>query len=140
MVKINILGSDNQEQTGAEEPRLDELDKDKLHSLVDWHASDVFPPLPDSRKGSVYRRTIAYEFASRRGNVEPRRLDDGTQYRSEDMSRLDRAIDAVASAHDRYEDTVQQQSIWAVYSGDNQKLQFLQDLLEIENRVVEEVK
>lgn len=80
---------------------------------------------------------ILRQFWSRRGNNEPRRLDDGTPYRSEDMSRLDRSINAVAEAFDRYENTVQSQSIWAVYSGENQKEQFLQDLLEIENLVID---
>jgi len=53
------------------------------------------------------------------------------------MSRLDRSINTVAEKFDRYENTVQSQSIWAVYHGENQKEQFLNDLLEIENLVLE---
>jgi hypothetical protein len=105
--------------------------------LIDWYCTEVFPPLPDDRKGSAYRRMIVREFLNRRGNDEPRRLDEGTAYRSEDMSRLDRSINTVAEKFDRYENTVQSQSIWAVYHGENQKEQFLNDLLEIENLVLE---
>jgi hypothetical protein len=105
--------------------------------LIDWYSTEVFPPLPDDRKGSAYRRMILREFLNRRGNDEPRRLDDGSPYRSEDMSRLDRSINTVAEKFDRYENTVQSQSIWAVYSGKNQKEQFLEDLLRIENKILE---
>jgi hypothetical protein len=100
--------------------------------LIDWYSSEVFPPLPDDRKGSAYRRMILREFLNRRGNDEPRRRDDGIPYRSEDMSRLDRSINTVAAKFDRYENTVQSQSIWAVYNGENQKGQFLNHLLRIE--------
>lgn len=105
--------------------------------LIDWYSTEVFPSLPDDRKGSAYRRMILREFLNRRGNSEPRRLDDGTPYRSEDMSRLDRSINTVAEKFDRYENTVQSQSIWAVYHGENQKEQFLEDILRIENLVLE---
>ena len=79
---------------------LDTLSED---NLSDWYASEVSPPLQDNRKGSVYRRMILRRFWGRRGDNQPRKLDDGTPYRSEDMSRLDRAINDVAEAHDRYE-------------------------------------
>lgn len=105
--------------------------------LLDWYASEVFPPLPDDRKGSVYRRMILRQFWARRGNNEPRRLDDGTPYRSEDLSRLDRSINAIAEAFDRYENTVQSQSIWAVYDGGEQKRQFLHDLLNVEELILD---
>jgi hypothetical protein len=105
--------------------------------LIDWYSADVFPPLPDNRKGSAYRRMILREFLNRRGNNEPRRLDDGTPYRDEDMSRLDRSINTVAEKFDRYENTVQSQSIWAVYDGEKQTRQFLHDLLQIENKILE---
>lgn len=105
--------------------------------LIDWYSTEVFPPLQDNRKGSAYRRMIVREFIDRRGNNEPRRLDDGTPYRSEDMSRLDRAINIVAEKFDRYENTVQSQSIWAAYHGENQKEQFLEDLLHVEQLVFE---
>jgi len=105
--------------------------------LIDWYSTEVFPSLPDDRKGSAYRRMILREFLNRRGDDEPRRLDDGTPYRSEDMSRLDRAINTVAEKFDRYENTVQSQSIWAVYQGQNQKEQFLRDLLRIEAKILE---
>lgn len=116
---------------------LDTLSED---DLLDWYASEVFPPLQDDRKGSVYRRMILRRFWERRGNNQPRELDDGTSYRSEDMSRLDRAINDVAEAHDRYENTVQSQSIWAVYHGDEQKKQFLEDLLKIEDLVLDHLE
>lgn len=105
--------------------------------LIDWYSTEVFPPLPDDRKGSAYRRMILREFLNRRGDDEPRRLDDGTPYRSEDMSRLDRSINTVAEKFDRYEATVQNQSIWAVYNGDNQKEQFLRDFLRVETKILE---
>jgi hypothetical protein len=104
--------------------------------LIDWYSAEVFPPLQDNKKGSAYRRMVLREFMNRRGDNEPRRLDDGTPYRSEDMARLDRAINTVAEKFDRYEATVQQQSIWAVYTGKNQKEQFLRDLLEIEASIL----
>lgn len=107
--------------------------------LIDWYSTEVFSPLPDDRKGSAYRRMVVREFMDLRGNDEPRRLDDGTPYRSEDMSRLDRAIDIVAGKFDRYEQTIQTQSIWNVYEGTGQKEQFLRDLLEIENMVLEHI-
>jgi len=53
------------------------------------------------------------------------------------MSRLDRSINTVAEKFDRYENTVQSQSIWAVYTGENQKEQFLRDLIRIENEILE---
>lgn len=108
--------------------------------LIDWYSTEVFPPLSDNRKGSAYRRMILREFLNRRGNDEPRRLDDGTQYRSEDMSRLDRSVNTVAEKFDRYENTVQSQSIWAVYDGESQKEQFLRDLIRIENMILEHEK
>ena len=105
--------------------------------LIDWYSTEVFPALPDNRKGSAYRRMILREFLNRRGDNEPRRLDDGTPYRSEDMSRLDRSINTVAEKFDRYENTVQSQSIWAVYHGNQQKEQFLRNLIEIESLILE---
>lgn len=53
------------------------------------------------------------------------------------MSRLDRSINVVAEKFDRYENTVQSQSIWAVYQGHNQKEQFLDHLLQIESMILE---
>jgi hypothetical protein len=82
---------------------LDTLSKD---DLLDWYSSEVFPPLQDDRKGSVYRRMILRRFWEWRGDNQPRELGDGTPYRAEDMSRLDRAINDVAEAHNRYENTV----------------------------------
>lgn len=118
-------------------PFAKDPEKVTKEDLIDWYSTEAFPPLPDDRKGSAYRRMVVREFMDRRGNDEPRRLDDGTPYRSEDMSRLDRAINIVAGKFDRYEQTVQTQSIWDVYEGEGQKEQFLRDLLEIENLVLE---
>jgi len=64
--------------------------------LLDWYATEIFPPLPDNRKGSAYRRMIRHEFFNCRSGDEPRRLDNVIAYRSGAMSRLDRSITTVA--------------------------------------------
>ncbi len=77
-------------------------------------------------------------FLKERGGHEPKRTDEGEVYRDKDMARLDRVVNRVASASDRMENTVQRQAIWDIYEGENQKGQFLQDLLKIEELVKED--
>jgi len=105
---------------------------------LEWYAQQVFPGIEDDKKGSFYRRMVLKRFWERRGNNEPKRLDDGNKYRSEEMSRLDRTINDVASISDRMENTIQDQVIWQVYEGGDQKEQFLEDLLRIENLVIKD--
>jgi hypothetical protein len=105
---------------------------------LEWYAQQVFPGIEDDKKGSFYRRMVLKRFWERRGNQEPKKLDDGTVYRSEDMSRLDRTVNDVASISDRMENTIQSQVIYQVYNGTDKKEQFLSDLLKIENLVIED--
>ena len=83
---------------------------------------------------------ILRRFWERRGDNQPHELDNGTPYWLENLSRPDRAVNDVAEAHDHYENTVQSQSVWAVYHGENQKEQFLDGLLKIEELVLDHLQ
>lgn len=79
---------------------------------------------PISNDGSLRQRSYA---------LHPRMMEREARA----AFRLDCSINTVAEKFDRYENTVQSQSIWAVYRGENRKGQFLDDLLEIENSGLE---
>jgi light-regulated signal transduction histidine kinase (bacteriophytochrome) len=96
--------------------------------------SDVFPPLPDNRNRSYYRRRVTERFLESRGS-QPKRADNGKQYRTEPQSRLDRALTETAQAYDRSEANIRALCIHDVYTGEDQTGQFLDHLLEIEQMV-----
>ena len=104
-------------------------DEEKLQMIC----SEIFPPLTDDRNGSRYRLSVCRRFIELEG-APLKRDDDGEAYRTEEESRLDRALTQTADAYDRSEATIRSLCIHDVYSGERQTDQFLDDLLEIEKR------
>lgn len=95
--------------------------------------SEIFPPLTDDMNGSRYRLSVCRRFIELE-DAPVKRDDDGEAYRTENESRLDRALTQTADAYDRSEATIRSLCIHDVYDGDDQTGQFLQDLLEVEER------
>lgn len=104
-------------------------DEEKLQMIC----SEIFPPLTDDRNGSRYRLSVCRRFIELEG-APLKRDDDGEAYRTEEESRLDRALTQTADAYDRSEATIRSLCIHDVYSIERQTEQFLDDLLEIEKR------
>lgn len=104
-------------------------DEEKLQMIC----SEIFPPLTDNRNGSRYRVSVCRRFVELDGSPV-KRDDDGEVYRDEDESRLDRALTQTADAYDRSEATIRSLCIHDVYTGQDQTVQFLEDVLEVERR------
>lgn len=104
-------------------------DEEKLWMIC----SEIFPPLTDDKNGSRYRLSLADRFIDLAGSPV-KRDDDGDAYRTENESRLDRALTQTADAYDRSEATIRSLCIHDVYSGESQTEQFLKDLLEVEDK------
>lgn len=107
-------------------------DEEKLHMIC----SEIFPPLTDDMNGSRYRLSVCRRFMELEG-TPVKRDDEGEGYRTENESRLDRALTKTADAYDRSEATIRSLCIHDVYSGEDQTGQFLDDLLEVEARYEE---
>ncbi|WP_336001237.1 hypothetical protein [Halorientalis halophila] len=104
-------------------------DEEKLWMIC----SEIFPPLTDDKNGSRYRLSVANRFIQLEGSPV-KRDDDGDVYRTENESRLDRALTQTADAYDRSEATIRSLCIHDVYNGESQTEQFLEDLLKVEEK------
>lgn len=104
-------------------------DREKLRLIC----SEIFPPLADNMNGSIYRESVCRRFIILNGSPS-KRDDEGELFRTEDESRLDRALTQTAESYDRSEATIRSLCIHNVYSGDSQTGQFLEDLLIVEEK------
>lgn len=108
--------------------------------LIDEHGggfvgiSRTVMPNPEGRTEIVYRYAVAMEFVNTQR--EPGYEGVGEGLRSAEERRLDRAITRVAEEREVTSERVRQ-AYAQPYSGSSKKKQFLDDLIELEEKLTE---